>query len=100
MGSPYAVAGTRAAEVANVNTLASFTMSAKITSKLVNTNSANNYLSIVGVTAAVSDGFPTPRTEIGRKLLEHRRKSLARGMKLLTADEINAMVNSGRGNLS
>lgn len=38
-----------------------------------------------------------PRTELGRKLLEYRRAALAKGMRTLSADEIDAMVNVGRG---
>lgn len=29
-----------------------------------------------------------PRTELGRKLMEHRNKAIANGMKLLSEDEI------------
>lgn len=45
-----------------------------------------------------SHELSTPRTELARKLLAHRTKVLASGRKLLTADEINLMVNEGRGN--
>lgn len=38
-----------------------------------------------------------PRTELGRKLLEHRKAALARGMKLLSEEEINSMVREVRG---
>lgn len=42
-------------------------------------------------------GFPKPKTELGRRLLEHRARALARGMNLLALDEINAMVEEQRG---
>ncbi len=38
-----------------------------------------------------------PKTELGRRLLEYRRAALAKGMKTLSADEIDAMVKTGRG---
>ncbi len=39
----------------------------------------------------------TPRTELGRKLLAHRQAALAKGMKLLSEDEINSMIEEIRG---
>ena len=100
IGSSYSVADTSAAEIANSNTLADFAVPVKTTDKLVKTTGAASYLTTVGNTAAVSDVLPAPRTEMGRKLLERRRKALASGMELLTADEINAIVNNGRGSSS
>ena len=38
-----------------------------------------------------------PKTELGRKLLEYRRAALAKGMRMLSADEIDTIVNEGRG---
>ena len=38
-----------------------------------------------------------PRTELGRRLLEYRKAALAKGMKTLSADEIDEMVKTGRG---
>lgn len=38
----------------------------------------------------------TPKTELGRKLLELREKALTCGMELLTADEINEKVKKER----
>ena len=43
------------------------------------------------------DNFPPPKTTLGRKLLEYRRAALAKGMRTLSVDEIDAMVNEGRG---
>lgn len=100
ISSPYSVADTSADGIANSNTLADFAVSVKTTGKLVKTTGMASYLTTVGSTAAVSDALPTPRTEIGRKLLERRRKALASGMELLTADEINSIVNNGRGSSS
>lgn len=39
------------------------------------------------------ESFPTPKTELGRKLLEYRRASIAKGMKTLSADEIDVYFN-------
>lgn len=100
ISSPCAIANTRTMEIAHFNTLADFTVKTKITGKLINTaNTSRNFL-VKPLTFAIADGFPIPRTEIGRKLLEHRRKALARGMSLLTANEINLMVKEGRGDFS
>lgn len=100
MGSPCSIANTRITEIAHFTTLANFTEKTKITGELVNTINTSRHFSVKSRTFAIADGFPTPRTEIGRKLLEHRRKALARGMTLLTADEINLMVKEGRGEFS
>lgn len=47
--------------------------------------------------AARFDTAIKPRTELGRKLLEYRRAALAKGMRTLSSDEIDAMVKEGRG---
>jgi hypothetical protein len=41
-----------------------------------------------------------PRTELGRKLLEYRKAALAKGVRMLSADEIDVMVNEGRGSFA
>jgi len=38
-----------------------------------------------------------PKTELGRKLLEYRKVALAKGMRTLSVDEIDAMISEGRG---
>ncbi|MDP1855115.1 MAG: hypothetical protein Q8K74_03565 [Candidatus Nitrotoga sp.] len=101
MNATYAVADTSETNfVSKFDTQTNFMVSAIITGKLEKINSVSRELSIVDSTGAISNEFPYPRTELGRKLLEHRRNALARGMKLLTADEINLMVNEERGNFS
>lgn len=39
-----------------------------------------------------------PRTELGRKLLEFRKKAISKGMPLLSIDEVNLRVKESRGN--
>lgn len=56
-----------------------------------------NHEPFATLAAPVTDGFGEPRTELGRKLLEHRRAALAQGMKLLTVDEINLMAKEVGG---
>ena len=41
-----------------------------------------------------------PRTELGRKLLEYRRAALAKGVRMLSADEIDTMINEGRSSFA
>lgn len=101
MNATYAVTDASATNfVSEFDTLTNFKVSAIVTGKLEKVNTVSRELSIVDSTGAISNEFPYPRTELGRKLLEHRRKALARGIKLLTADEINLMVNEERGNFS
>lgn len=52
---------------------------------------------LIRVDAARFETIIKPRTELGRKLLEYRRAALAKGMRTLSADEINAMIKEGRG---
>lgn len=41
--------------------------------------------------------LPVPQTALGRKLLELRTNALAKGMQLLTTEEVNALVRDARG---
>lgn len=100
MGSPCVSANTLATESVFATTSTNFSVKIEIKGAFVyTTNTSRRFLMNSNVTA-IADGLPTPRTEIGRKLLEHRKKALARGMTLLTADEINLMVKEGRGDFS
>lgn len=100
MGSPCVSANTLATESVFATTPTKY--SVKIVSKgeLVYTTNTSRHLLINSDATVIDVSLPTPRTEIGRKLLEHRKKALARGMTLLTADEINLMVKEGRGDFS
>lgn len=100
ISSPYAIANTRTEDIARFNTLAEVTVKTKTSAKLLNRAKISGTFLVNSRTFSVADDFPKPKTEIGRKLLEHRRKALARGMTLLTANEINLMVKEGRGDFS
>ena len=100
MSSPCAIANTRSMEIAHVSTFANFTEETKIIGDLIYTTDISRNYNAEFLPLIIADDFPAPRTEIGRKLLELRRKILASGVKLLTADEINLMVKEGRGDFS
>jgi len=48
---------------------------------------------------AVWEARFTPRTELGEKLLAIRNKAIAKGMKLLTEDEVLEEVKRRRGEI-
>lgn len=66
-------------------------------------NTYKNYINdpyfkfMVSVDSTMSKSVIKPKTELGRRLLEYRKAALAKGMKTLSADEINAILNEGRG---
>lgn len=57
----------------------------------------NSLFLVKNLVDANSGNTPIPRTELGRKLLEFRKKALENGMYLLSADEINLQINEARG---
>lgn len=93
-----AVAETKSMELVSVNTISDISISERISSKQVKTNSSYpNYFVVESTSRLVPDAFPIPKTEIGRKLLEYRRAALAKGMKILSVEEIDVMILEGRG---
>ena len=54
--------------------------------------------SVVGsISANYGNNAPPPKTALGQKLLELRRKAIDNGMKLLSSDEIDKYVDKLRG---
>lgn len=79
-----------------INTISTYVVR-NTTAAIKNSSKTMAYISIKARNYTVTDLFPMPKTELGRKLLAHRKLALARGIKLLTADDINLIVAEGRG---
>lgn len=93
---PCAVVCAQAQEIDRASSGSNFISKYKTTGKLEK-YSLQGRIAVTPLLLTSIDGFAEPRTELGRTLLEYRRKALAQGMKLLTADEIDSMVKKDRG---
>ncbi len=100
-GMPFAIESIRTPEIAHFMTSASLGIMIKTPNEpIYSTDTPSQKILLTLETNTINDSFPAPKTEIARKLLEHRRKALSRGMTFLTAYEINLRAEEGRCDFS